>query len=80
MRPLFISTMRDSVSQFQSSAAQCLIPLRHGGAAVLQKPLHKRDIITVISVNLRGVPFSEAVSADAVIAEISTNGGKLLLH
>ena len=55
------------------------IPLRGGGAAVLQQPLHKGNIITVILVNLRCVPLAEAVSAYVGIVKIITDDCKLLL-
>lgn len=55
------------------------IPLCGGGAAVLQEPLHKGNIITVILVNLRCVPLAEAVSAYIRIAQIVTDDCKLLL-
>ena len=46
---------------------------------MLQKPLHKGNIKTVVFVNLRCVPFAEAVGADPFIAEIITNKLYLLL-
>lgn len=55
------------------------IPLRGGGAAMLQQPLHKGDIVPVILVNLRCVPFAEAVSAYISIVKIITDDCKLLL-
>ena len=55
------------------------IPLSGGGAAVLQQPLHKGDIVTVILVNLRCVPLAEAVGADIGIVKIITDDCKLLL-
>ena len=54
------------------------IPLR-GSAAVLQQPLHKSNIVTVILVNLRCVPLAEAVSAYVGIVKIITDDCKLLL-
>ena len=56
------------------------IALRDGCAAVLQKTLDKGDVEAVVLVNLRGVPFAEAVCADALIAEVVTDAGKDLLH
>lgn len=47
---------------------------------MLQEPLHKRDIVTVALVNLCGIPFPEAVSADALIAKIIADKRKLLLN
>ena len=44
------------------------IPLRGACAAMLQQPLHQRNIIAIIFINLRGVPFAEAVGADICIA------------
>ena len=55
------------------------IPLRGGGAAMLQQPLHKGDIVTVILVNLRRIPLAEAVSAYVGIVKIITDDCKLLL-
>ena len=55
------------------------IPLRGGGAAMLQQPLHKGNIVTVILVNLRCVPLAEAVSAYIGIVKIITDDCKLLL-
>ena len=56
------------------------VTLCGGGTAVLQEPLDKGDVIAVRLVDLRCVPFTKAVSADALIAEIVTDNGKLLLH
>ena len=35
------------------------VPLRYGGRAVLQQSLHKGDVIAVVLVDLRRVPFAE---------------------
>lgn len=56
------------------------ITLRDGCAAVLQQTLDKRNVIPVVLVDLRGVPFAEAVSADVLIAEVVTDTGKDLLY
>ena len=56
------------------------VALRDGCAAVLQKALDKRNVEAVVLVDLRGVPFAEAVSADALIAEVVTDAGKDLLN
>ena len=56
------------------------VALRDGCAAVLQQTLDKRNVEAVVLVDLRGVPFAEAVSADALIAEVITDAGKDLLH
>ena len=56
------------------------IPLRDGCVAVLQKPLDKRNIITVVAVDLCCVPFSETVCTDCLIAEIVTDFFKDFLH
>lgn len=56
------------------------IALGGGGGAVLQQALDKGDIITIILVNLRGIPLAETVGADTLIAQIITDDGKLLLH
>lgn len=55
------------------------IPLRHGGGAVLQKPLDQGDVIAIRLVNLGGVALAEAVGADPLIAQVITGDGKLLL-
>lgn len=56
------------------------VALRDGCAAVLQKALDQGNVKAVVLVDLRGVPFTEAVSADALIAEVITDAGKDLLH
>ena len=56
------------------------VPLSHSSRTMLQKPLNKGDVVTVIFVNLRRVPFTEAVSAYSVIAEVVTDDGELLLY
>lgn len=56
------------------------ITLRDGCAAVLQKALDKGNVEAVVLVDLRGVPFAEAVSADALIAEVVTDAGQNLLN
>ena len=40
------------------------IPLRSSCAAMLQQPLHKRNIVAVVLIYLRSVPLAEAVGAD----------------
>ena len=50
-----------------------------GGAGVLQQPLHQGDVISAVLVNLGGIPLPEAVSADALIAQVVTDDMKLLL-
>ena len=55
------------------------ITLRHGGGAVLQKALDQGNVISVCLVNLRRIPLAEAVGADALIAQVITGDGKLLL-
>ena len=47
---------------------------------MLQKPLDKSNVITVLLVYLCGVPLAKAVGADAFIAQIVTDKGKLLLY
>ena len=56
------------------------IPLRDRRAAVLQEPLHKGNVIAVVSVNLCCVPFPETMRADALIAKVITDKGKLFLY
>ena len=55
------------------------VALRHGGGAVLQKPLHKGNIKPICLVNFGGVPLAEAVGADTLEAQIVADDGKLLL-
>ena len=52
------------------------VPLSHSGRTVLQEPLHKGNVIAIVFVNLSRVPFTEAVSAYSVIAEIVADDGK----
>ena len=56
------------------------VSLSNGGRAVLQEPLDKGNVIPAVLVDLGSIPLPEAVSADALIAEIVTDNGKLLLH
>ena len=56
------------------------VALGNCGAAVLQEPLHKGDIITVILVNLGRVPLTEAVCANPIVAQVVADDGKLLLY
>ena len=56
------------------------VSLCDGGGAVLQKPLHKSNIVAVGLVNLRGVPLAETVCADTLKAQIVTNNVELLLY
>ena len=56
------------------------VALRDGCAAVLQQTLDQGNVEAVVLVDLRGVPFAEAVRADALIAEVITDAGKDLLH
>ena len=56
------------------------VPLCGGCGAVLKQPLDKGNVIAVVLVDFRCVPFTEAVSADAVKAEVITDDGKLLLY
>ena len=56
------------------------VSLRNGCAAMLQQTLDKGNVIAVVPIDFRGVPFSEAVSADALITEVITDAGKYLLH
>jgi len=47
---------------------------------VLQEPLNKGDVIAIVFVYLCCVPFAEAVSADALIAKVVADNGKLFLY
>ena len=56
------------------------VALCHGGGRVLQELLDKGDIVPAILVNLRGIKFTKAVRADAVIAKVVTDELQVLLH
>ena len=56
------------------------VSLCYGGAAVLQEALHKGNVIAVVPVNLRCVPFPKAMGADSLIAQVITDAGEDLLH
>ena len=45
---------------------------------VLQEPLNKGNIIAVVFVYLCCIPLAEAVGADAIIAKVVADNGKLL--
>ena len=47
---------------------------------MLQQSLHKSNVIAIVAVDLRCVPFSETVSADAFITQIVTNARKDFLY
>lgn len=47
---------------------------------MLQEPLHKRNIVTVALINLRRIPFPEAVRTDALISKVIADKRKLLLN
>ena len=46
----------------------------------MKKLLDKGDIVPAILVNLRGIKFTKAVRADAVIAKVVTDELQVLLH
>ena len=56
------------------------VPLCGSSAAMLQEPLYKGNIISAVLVDLCGIPFSEAVGADILIAQIVADDPKLLLN
>ena len=56
------------------------VTLRGGGAGVLQKPLYQSNVISAVLVNFGGIPFPEAVGADALIAQIIADDVKLFLY
>ena len=56
------------------------VPLCGGGTAVLQEPLHKGNVIATVLVDLCGIPFAEAVSADSIETQIVTDNVQLLLY
>ena len=55
------------------------VALRDGCAAVLKEVLNQGDIIAVVSVNLRGIVFAEAVGADAGEAQVVAHILQMLL-
>ena len=55
------------------------VALCHGGGAVLSEPLDKGNVKPIRLVNLRRVPLAEAVGADSLEAQVSTDDGELLL-
>ena len=56
------------------------VALGCGGTGMLQEPLDKGNVISAVLVNLGGIPLPEAVSADALIAQVVTDDMKLLLY
>lgn len=77
----FLYQLRMSFNRFLDPLGfDANVTLRDGCAAVLQQTLDKRNVEAVVLVDLRGVPFAEAVSADALKAEVVTDAGKDLLH
>lgn len=56
------------------------IPLCNCRAAVLQELLDQGNIVAAVLVDLRGVVFSEAVSADAGDAQVIADELKLFLN
>ena len=77
---LFLYQLRMSLNRlFDPLRFDADVTLCHGGGAVLQEPLNEGDVVAVVLVNLCGVPFSEAVGADALVAQIVTDDGELLL-
>ena len=55
------------------------VSLRGGCAAMLKEPLHQRNIKAIGIINLRSIPFAEAVGTDSLIAQIVAYNPKLLL-
>ena len=49
------------------------IPLCDRCAAMLQQPLHQCNIVPIGFIDLRSVPFAEAVSADTLKAQVITD-------
>ena len=56
------------------------VTLRGGGTAVLQKPLHKGDVIAVGLIDLGCVPFAKTVGADALVTQIVADDPQLFLN
>ena len=50
-----------------------------GWAGVLQKPLDKHDVMSVVVVNARCIPLAEAVCADVLIAQMLTHQLEVVL-
>ena len=48
--------------------------------AMLKKPLHKCYIVAIGIVDLRCVPFAEAVGTDTLVPQVIADNVKLLLH
>lgn len=55
------------------------IALCGGGAAMLQEPLNKGNVIATVLVDLCGIPFAEAVGTDTLIAQVIADNVQLLL-
>lgn len=79
LRHIFISASHVPQSLFNPLRLDADVPLCDGGGAVLQEPLDQGNVIAVRIVNLCCVPLAEAVGADALITQIVTDDGKLLL-
>ena len=47
---------------------------------MLKEPLYQRNIKAIGIINLRSIPFAEAVGTDTLIAQIVAYNPKLLLH
>ena len=66
-------------SRFNPLRLDADVALRGRCGTVLQEPLYKGNIIAVVLINLRGVPFAEAVGADVLIAKVVTALLEMLL-
>ena len=56
------------------------VTLCGGGAAVLQKSLNQGDVIAAVLVDFCGIPLSEAVGTDPVVAQVVTDNVELFLY
>ena len=55
------------------------VPLCSGCTAMLQQPLHQRNVKAVCVVDLRCIPLAEAVSADPLEVQIVAHDFQVLL-
>ena len=58
---------------FDSLWLEADVTLWGGGTAVLQKPLHKGDVIAIRLVDLRCVPLAKTVGTDSLETQIVTD-------
>ena len=66
--------------RFYSLRLDADIALCRACTAVLQEALNEGNVAAVSFVNLRSIPLAEAVGADALVAQIIADDGKLFLY